>query len=273
MVRSKFTTKENNSFLFLVIGIVGGFVLGRVNRYFVQQWATLCIPESEHLRFDQTSSLQFQENQEMFSSKRFQSAKATTDKNLVLIGVMTAKVYLDSRVLAAHNTWAKSVPGKVLFFSSEGSEAYAPPGIKVIGLRGVDDSYPPQKKSFMMLKYMHDHYADKFKYFMRADDDIYIKGEALSLLLHSINASRPLFIGQAGLGNREEFGMLNLKSSENFCMGGTSMILSRETLVKVVPHIGYCLKNLYTTHEDVEIGRCITKFAGVSCTWAYEVSF
>lgn len=37
-------------------------------------------------------------------------------------------------------------------------------------------------------------------------------------------------------------------------------------------HIKHCLANLYTTHEDVELGRCVRKFAGISCTWNYEVS-
>jgi len=35
--------------------------------------------------------------------------------------------------------------------------------------------------------------------------------------------------------------------------------------------IKHCLKNLFTTHEDVELGRCVQKYAGVSCTWSYEV--
>ena len=37
-------------------------------------------------------------------------------------------------------------------------------------------------------------------------------------------------------------------------------------------HIGDCLSNMYTTHEDVELGRCVRKFVGVPCTWSYEVS-
>lgn len=65
--------------------------------------------------------------------------------------------------------------------------------------------------------------------------------------------------------------MLSLEFDENFCMGGPGIIMSRETLRRVAPHIPTCLKNLYSTHEDVEVGRCVQKFAGIPCTWNYEV--
>ncbi|ELT93724.1 hypothetical protein CAPTEDRAFT_42376, partial [Capitella teleta] len=194
---------------------------------------------------------------------------------LVLIGVMTARKFLNDRISALYATWAKdvqSIRGKVLIFSSAGSEPHAPKGVPVIGLPGVDDTYPPQKKSFMMLKYMHDYYKDKYRFFMRADDDVYIKLDKLANFLHSINGSQALFIGQAGLGTSDEIGRMNLKPGENFCMGGPGMVLTRSTLNRVGPHINECVKNLYTSHEDVEVGRCIRKFAGVSCTWAYEMS-
>ncbi|CAH1407514.1 unnamed protein product [Nezara viridula] len=87
----------------------------------------------------------------------------------------------------------------------------------------------------------------------------------------SVDSRKAHFIGQAGRGNQEEFGLLSLEYDENFCMGGPGVIMSREVLARVAPHIRYCLKNLYTTHEDVELGRCVQKFAGVSCTWSYEV--
>ncbi|XP_016055846.1 PREDICTED: chondroitin sulfate synthase 1 isoform X2 [Miniopterus natalensis] len=182
---------------------------------------------------------------------------------------MTAQKYLQTRAVAVYRTWSKTIPGKVEFFSSEGSDTSIP--IPIVPLRGVDDSYPPQKKSFMMLKYMHDHYLDKYEWFMRADDDVYIKGDRLENFLRSLNSSEPLFLGQTGLGTTEEMGKLALEPGENFCMGGPGVIMSREVLRRMVPHIGKCLREMYTTHEDVEVGRCVRRFAGVQCVWSYEM--
>ncbi|KAI1296886.1 Chondroitin sulfate synthase 1 [Halotydeus destructor] len=191
------------------------------------------------------------------------------EQNLIFVGIMTAQKYLDRRSLAIHRTWARTLPGKYAFFSS--SSAISMYGLPLVQLPTVDDSYPPQKKSFMMLKFMHDFFIDKYEWFMRADDDVYINSAHLEKFLKSIDSSKPLYIGQAGLGNREEFGALNLEPDQNFCMGGPGVIFSRAALKLLVPNIQYCLKHLYSTHEDVEIGRCVNKFVGISCTWSFEM--
>ena len=193
-------------------------------------------------------------------------------KKLVLVGVMTAAKYLNTRAVAAYETWIKTIPGKVLFFSSEGSEKLLPPSFPVVGLPGVDDTYPPQKKSFLMLKYMHEYHGDEYEWFMRIDDDNHVVGQRLETFLRSINSTVPLFLGQAGLGNREERGLMALDERKPYCMGGPGMALTAETLRRFIPHITQCLANLVTNHEDVELGRCITKFSGATCSYSFEVS-
>lgn len=138
-------------------------------------------------------------------------------------------------------------------------------------LPGVDDSYPPQKKSFLMFKFLHDHFGTRYKFFMRADDDVFVNVHRLRSFLAQLNSSRPLYLGQTGVGNDEEFGQLNLHLNENFCMGGPGAIISHRTLALMAPNIQQCLKNLRSTHEDVEIGRCIRRFAHISCTWSYDM--
>lgn len=112
---------------------------------------------------------------------RFLSAANSSsglNRRFLYVGVMTAKKYLLSRATAARNTWAASIPGRVEFFSSAGSgRVHVPVHLPVVSLDGVDDSYPPQKKSFMMLKYMHEHHLHEYEWFMRADDDVYIRGD------------------------------------------------------------------------------------------------
>ncbi|KAK6631475.1 hypothetical protein RUM44_006002 [Polyplax serrata] len=194
------------------------------------------------------------------------------ESNLVFVGVMTAQKYLPTRAVAVYETWGRELPGKIAFFSSETSTLpNHRKDLPLVRLRHVDDSYPPQKKSFMMLQYIWENYGDRFEWFIRADDDVYMRPDKLEAFLRSLDSRKPLFIGQAGRGNQEEFGLLSLEYDENFCMGGPGIIMSRETLKRVAPHIRYCLKNLYTTHEDVELGRCVRKFADVSCTWSYEM--
>ncbi|XP_014474325.1 PREDICTED: chondroitin sulfate synthase 1 isoform X2 [Dinoponera quadriceps] len=196
----------------------------------------------------------------------------SSTSSLVFVGVMTAQKYLDTRAKAVYETWGRELPGKIAFFSSESSTVPDNcPDLPLVPLPRVDDTYPPQKKSFMMLQYMWSNFGDRFEWFLRADDDVYVRTDRLETLLRSVDSRRAMYIGQAGRGNSEEFGLLSLDYDENFCMGGPGVVLSRETLRRIVPHIKYCLRHLYTTHEDVELGRCVKKYAGIPCTWSYEM--
>ena len=107
-------------------------------------------------------------------------------KQLILIAVMTSKEFLTTRAPTVMRTWAEKVPGQVIFFSSEGSVTNDS-HINLVSLPSVTDTYPPQKKSFLMMKYIYDHYLNKFEWFMRVDDDVYIRTDNLEKLLHSID--------------------------------------------------------------------------------------
>ena len=255
-------SRKTNHVLGVFIGIVLGFILTAVIRHIMLD-PNICLSPRNVLHFETNDPSR------IFGLEKSKDGQ-TKGNNLIFVGVMTANKYLDTRAKAVYETWGKLIPGKIAFFSSETSSTTA--DIPLIRLPGVDDSYPPQKKSFMMLKYMHENLHDHFEYFMRADDDVFVRPDKLENFLRSINSSNKLFIGQAGRGNPDEFGHLSLKTEENFCMGGPGIIMSRKTLGLLAPHAKDCLKNLRSTHEDVEIGRCVQKYVGIPCTWSYEVS-
>jgi chondroitin sulfate synthase len=69
---------------------------------------------------------------------------------------MTAKHYLDTRALEIWQTWARHIPGQVIFFVAEHtqiSQRVRLSQMPIVRLRGVNDAYPPQKKSFAMIRF------------------------------------------------------------------------------------------------------------------------
>lgn len=48
---------------------------------------------------------------------------------------------------------------------------------------------------------MYEHFIDKFEWFMRTDDDVYISTWKLERLLRSIDSSKPQFIGKKKVKN------------------------------------------------------------------------
>ena len=191
-------------------------------------------------------------------------------RQTLLIGVVTSKRTLHTRALAINSTWGSRAP-KLIFFSSEGTFGDKLP---VVSLPGVDDTYPPQRKVYGMLKYMFDHHIDDFNWFLRADDDLYVRVDHLVTFLSSLDPSVDVYMGQPGLGKPKDLERIKLYPDEHYCMGGPGVILSRSLLTKLGPHLEECLANVVVSwNEDLEVGRCIMRRFNVQCTWNYEVRY
>ena len=64
---------------------------------------------------------------------------------------------------------------------------------------------------------------------------------------------------------------LDFSNGQNYCMGGPGILFNRLTLVRLKEHIKVCLKSLQTSHEDVEVGRCVFKNLNLSCSSNLEM--
>lgn len=47
----------------------------------------------------------------------------------------------------------------------------------------------------MMLHFMYEHFIDKFEWFLRADDDVFIKPDKLEKFLRRVDSTKAQFIG------------------------------------------------------------------------------
>ncbi|CAD5116070.1 DgyrCDS5000 [Dimorphilus gyrociliatus] len=185
-------------------------------------------------------------------------------KKSLYIGVLSTANFLDTRAKACQKTWGSTKGATVKFYAQ--SDHHDESIVKLSS--DIDDSvYPPQKKSFRMLQHMC-RLSDSYEWFMRADDDSYIKIEQLIKFLNGIDSNQLHYIGQAGFGRMDE--KLGLGTSI-YCMGGPGVIFSSVLLQKVCPHIESCLGNITSKHEDTEIGRCINRHIGINCTSAYDL--
>ena len=163
----------------------------------------------------------------------------------LFVGVITAAKYLDTRATAINNTWGKDISqlntAKLQFFVSQPPLPDINLPYKV--LPGTDDTqYPPQQKVFHMLKYMHDNYINEFEFFMRSDDDIYVKTDQLLELLQGINPAQDIYMGCPGFGRPDDRDRIKLDQNEHYCMGGPGVIFSRSALRKLAPHLDKCLE-------------------------------
>lgn len=195
-------------------------------------------------------------------------AKELMVRKTLFVGVVTAQKFLETRGKAIYETWGKSTP-MIQFFSAEGKSKGTLP---VVSLPGVDDTYPPQKKVYRMLKYMHDKYIDEYDWFLRADDDVYVRIPKLMEFLNTLDPTKMIYMGQPGMGKPQDLERIKLRSDEHYCMGGPGVIFSNTLLRRLAPHLEECLSNVVVSYnEDLEVGRCISRRLDVQCTWSYEV--
>jgi hypothetical protein len=70
----------------------------------------------------------------------------------------------------------------VIFYAETTADLSSLPcALPVIRLHGVANAYPPQKKSFMMLRHMHKHFGDNFRFRNSAQPYAVKSGGYLSL--------------------------------------------------------------------------------------------
>ncbi|CAF3303398.1 unnamed protein product [Rotaria socialis] len=143
----------------------------------------------------------------------------------------------------------------------------------IVKLKHVENEYPPQKKSFYAMKFLYSFYQHRTSWILRLDDNAYVNIPDLVIWLKSIDHQRALYIGQGGTGRKSE-STIHFAPGKYFCMGGSGVILSQQTLIQLGPWLDQCFKfELRTNHEDVELGRCILMHVNIDCTNAYNSKY
>ena len=168
--------------------------------------------------------------------------KEFAPRKLLFVGIVTAKKYLETRAKGIWNTWGRgSEAFDVKFYSSPSDN----PSVKlpIVTLSDVNDTvYPPQKKVYRMLYHMYKYHLDQYDFFMRSDDDVYVRMDLLLNLLGTMNPAQDIYMGSPGFGRKEDLERIQLTVQEHYCMGGPGVFFSRSALRKLGPHLDKCLQ-------------------------------
>jgi len=168
--------------------------------------------------------------------------KEFASRKLLFVGIVTAKKYLETRAKGIWNTWGQGSDAfDVKFYSSPSDN----PKVKlpIVTLQDVNDTvYPPQKKVYRMLYHMYKYHLDQYDFFMRSDDDVYVRMDLLLNLLGTMNPAQDIYMGSPGFGRKEDLERIQLTVQEHYCMGGPGVFFSRSALRKLGPHLDKCLQ-------------------------------
>jgi hypothetical protein len=99
--------------------------------------------------------------------------------------------------MALNKTFAHYVT-KTLFFTN-GKSGLPPPGMQVIGFPDHDS----KKLPLHAVKYVKEHYANTFDYYIFITDRTYIRGEKLFELVSHISISEKVHMGALQKGEKD----------------------------------------------------------------------
>ncbi|RHZ43608.1 hypothetical protein Glove_979g4 [Diversispora epigaea] len=104
-------------------------------------------------------------------------------------------------------------------------------------------------KVFEIFKIVWKNYGSRYDYFMKADDDVFIKIEKLSKTFFNTNSD--LYDSES----IEYFGYPD-PYQKLMCWGGPGYIISRGTLRLIYPYLEFC-ENEFHYGEDISLYQCI----------------
>ena len=214
------------------------------------------------------------------SFRPYYVASEITQRDRILVGVLASEFNLESLGTAINNTWLPDLPRVILYvpYSKDPDfhEKYNKVlGLPIVQLAGAEEDHSSNTRvSFKMLEHMHKNYQDKYDWFMRVNEAVYLEPSRLVKLVNMINSSMNVYIGlPAPYSVRGDSQPTDLYNADRYCKGQAGVIISRVTLSGIVPHLDNCLEMAITEEEDVELGRCLNRHLGLQCTWNYEVRF
>ncbi|KAF7997580.1 hypothetical protein HCN44_006151 [Aphidius gifuensis] len=171
-------------------------------------------------------------------------------RDKLFVGILTSKERLYSYGVAYNKTVSHLVD-KVRYFITipEGGK----PNVSLPGIVGFTDTRIILKP-FHVIKYITDNYLEEYDYYFITKDINYINARGLVDLVNKISISRDVHMGNL------------IDNSNEFCSLDGGILLSNEIVKKMKTSLDWCVKNTFSTYDDINFGRCIYHATKIPCS-------
>lgn len=169
-------------------------------------------------------------------------------RKVVVRAVLTSRARLNATARIINETWGAKYKDYWLFV---GGAEEIPEDLKekhpIMQLSTMEDigsdveRNPPLLQTFAMLKVLHKHYLNRYKWFYIVPDNTYVASREMEVMLSRMDSRQLVYMGRPGSSHPLEMAQLKLITNEFYCERGPGFVLSRTALDAIVPHLDDCL--------------------------------
>lgn len=169
----------------------------------------------------------------------------------LFVAVLTSPESLDTLAVAMNKSVAHHVT-KMVFFTGKKSSPYPGSGMSIVGfsLLSAEQHLLP----LFILKYLGEHYASAFDYYMFVSDKTYLRGEKIFDMVSEISISEDVHFGA------------ELPNQQGTCTLDGGIIISQSVLNKSLAQLQMCFKNKKKVNSmDLILESCIVQGSALHC--------
>lgn len=169
----------------------------------------------------------------------------------LLVSVLSSSNSIESNAIAINKTIAHLSEKTIYFMDTSNklntSKLNMPDIVAFIDSRHI-------LKPFHMFKYLIDNYIQEFDYFFIVNDSSYINFRKLYSIVSKISVRENVYFGE------------KIDKNSLYCNLNAGIVISNSVLKSIANNIDWCIKNIDSDSNDINIGRCILHSANVKCT-------
>ncbi|XP_046326065.2 chondroitin sulfate synthase 2-like [Haliotis rufescens] len=167
----------------------------------------------------------------------------------LFVAVITSRNTIDTLGVAFNKTVQHHVTKLVFFMDDKGQSL--PSGMSVVSFADKRPHLIP----IHILKYIAEHYPDKFDYYMFVSDRTYIRGETLFDFVSGVSVSHHMYLGCPKAAD----------GTDVYCSLDGGIIISQSILSQVLSEMEWCTTNCHSSDPTINMGKCLQHATGRSC--------